>query len=127
MSEVLAPLPEEFDAQQLLAALVAYRDGDFSARLPVTWIGVAGKIADAFNDVSASTQRIAQDVARTGRIVGKEGKVTQRVPLGPTVGGWAELIEGVNMLVDDLVWPTNEMTRVITAVAGGDLSQTMAL
>ncbi|MFC4454733.1 HAMP domain-containing protein [Deinococcus sonorensis] len=127
MSDSGALMVDQLDAQLLLSALVSYRDGDFAARLPVTWTGVAGKIADAFNDALANTQRIAHDVARVGRIVGKEGKVTQRVPLGPTVGGWAELIEGVNMLVDDLVWPTNEMTRVITAVAGGDLSQTMAL
>jgi HAMP domain-containing protein/signal transduction histidine kinase/CheY-like chemotaxis protein len=118
---------DQLDAQLLLSALISYRDGDFAARLPVTWTGVAGKIADAFNDALSNTHRIARDVARVGQIVGKEGKVTQRVPLGPTIGGWAELIEGVNMLVDDLVWPTNEMTRVITAVAGGDLSQTMAL
>ncbi|SMB80192.1 response regulator [Deinococcus hopiensis] len=120
-------LVDALDDQLLLSALLAFRDGDFSARLPSNWTGVAGKIADTFNEVLVSTGRVAQDVARVGHIVGKEGKVTQRIPLGRAVGGWAELIEGVNTLVDDLVWPTSEMTRVITAVANGDLSQTMAL
>ncbi|GBF08245.1 hybrid signal transduction histidine kinase J, partial [Deinococcus aerius] len=115
------------DEHLLLSALNAYKKGDFSVRLPVTWTGVAGKIADSLNEVLENSERIAQDVARVGRIVGKEGKVTQRIPLGPTTGAWAELIEGVNELVDDLVWPTSEMTRVITAVANGDLSQRMAL
>ena len=33
----------------------------------------------------------------------------------------------VNTLIDDLLWPTTEVTRTITAVAKGDLSQTMPL
>ncbi|MFC3861041.1 hypothetical protein ACFOPQ_09740 [Deinococcus antarcticus] len=48
------------------------------------------------------------------------------MPLGTSTGRWATLIENVNELVDDLPWPTTEMTRVVTAVAHGDLSQTMA-
>jgi hypothetical protein len=31
------------------------------------------------------------------------------------------------MLIDDLVWPTTEVTRAIGAVAKGDLGQSMAL
>ncbi len=118
--------PETFDPQLLLQALNGYRRGDFSVRLPVTWEGVGGKIADTFNEVVEESARIAQDAARVGRTVGKEGNVKQRIPLGTTTGSWAALIEGVNELVDDLVWPTTEMTRVVTAVAHGDLSQTMA-
>src|SRR6202012_4902449 len=33
----------------------------------------------------------------------------------------------LNTLIDDLVWPTTEVTRAIGAVAKGDLSQAMAL
>ena len=42
-------------------------------------------------------------------------------------GGWADSVEAVNSLVDDLVRPTTEVGRVIAAVAQGDLSQKMAL
>ena len=35
----------------LLAALMAFKKGDFSARLPIDLEGIDGKIADAFNDV----------------------------------------------------------------------------
>ncbi|GGR92587.1 response regulator [Deinococcus sedimenti] len=116
----------DFEPSLLLHALQAYRRGDFTVRLPVNWDGVGGKIADAFNDVVEESARIAQDAARVGRTVGKEGNVKQRIPLGTTTGSWAALIEDVNELVDDLVWPTTEMTRVVTAVAHGDLSQLMA-
>ena len=117
--------PSELDLS-LLHALQAYRRGDFTVRLPSTWDGVGGRIADTFNDIVEESARIAQDAARVGRTVGKEGNVKQRIPLGTTTGSWAALIEDVNELVDDLVWPTTEMTRVVTAVAHGDLSQLMA-
>jgi len=117
--------PSELDLS-LLHALQAYRRGDFTVRLPSTWDGVGGRIADTFNDIVEESARIAQDAARVGRTVGKEWNVKQRIPLGTTTGSWAALIEDVNELVDDLVWPTTEMTRVVTAVAHGDLSQLMA-
>src|SRR5205823_1388246 len=40
---------------------------------------------------------------------------------------WAEAIRCVNSLIDDLVRPTNEVARVLDAVAEGDLSQKMSL
>src|SRR5207244_2633707 len=57
----------------------------------------------------------------------KEGKLSQRATLGDVSGSWAEAIDSVNTLIDDLVHPTSETARVIGAVAQGDLSQTMAL
>src|SRR5439155_1482909 len=40
---------------------------------------------------------------------------------------WANNVEAVNTLIDDLVWPTTEVTRTISAVAKGDLTQPMTL
>ncbi|HKF75230.1 MAG TPA: HAMP domain-containing protein [Candidatus Dormibacteraeota bacterium] len=51
----------------------------------------------------------------------------QRIPLAGVRGGWAGAVHSVNDLVEDLVRPTSETARVITAVAGGDLSQTVPL
>src|SRR2546425_968853 len=117
----------ELDAKQLLAALAAFKRGDFSARLPDEWTGVAGKIADTFNDVIATNQRMTRELERIGRVVGKEGRITQRASLGDVSDSWAEAIGSVNDLIGDLVHPTSEMARVIGAVAKGDLSQTMAI
>src|SRR5437588_822221 len=116
----------ELDARQLLAALVAFKRGDFSTRLPDDWAGVAGKIADTFNDVVATNQRLSRELERIGRVVGKEGRITQRASLGDVSDSWAEAIGSVNDLIGDLVHPTSEMARVIGAVAKGDLSKTMA-
>src|SRR5207237_3100630 len=111
----------------LLNALNGIKKGDFSVRLPVEWTGVAGKVADTFNDVVEMNERMAKELERLGRVVGKEGKLSQRASLGDVSGAWADSIASVNTLISDLVHPTSETARVIGAVAQGDLSQTMAL
>ena len=114
------------DNKQLLAALMAFKRGDFTVRLPDDWIGLGGKIADAFNDVIGTNQRMTQELERIGRVVGKEGRIAQRASLGDVLDCWAHAIGCVNDLIGDLVHPTSEMARVIGAVAKGDLSKTMA-
>src|SRR4029077_11264965 len=115
------------DPKQLLAALVAFKRGDFSARLPDDWMGIAGKIADTFNDVIGANRRLTRELERIGHVVGKQGRITQRASLGDVSESWAEAIGSVNSLIGDLVRPTSEMARVIGAVAKGDLSTTMAM
>ena len=114
------------DNKQLLAALMAFKRGDFTVRLPDDWIGLGGKIADAFNDVIGTNQRMTEELERIGRVVGKEGRIAQRASLGDVLDCWAHAIGSVNDLIGDLVHPTSEMARVIGAVAKGDLSKTMA-
>jgi HAMP domain-containing protein/signal transduction histidine kinase/DNA-binding response OmpR family regulator len=111
----------------LLTALTALRNGQTGVRLPVEWTGVAGKVADVFNAVVEQNERMASELRRLSRVVGKEGKLGQRASLGDVSGFWRESTDSVNELIDDLVHPTSETARVIGAVAQGDLSQTMAL
>jgi HAMP domain-containing protein/signal transduction histidine kinase/CheY-like chemotaxis protein len=111
----------------LLHALAALKDGDFSVRLPLDWVGIAAKAADTFNEVVALNQRMARELARLRQSVGREGRIDQRASLGEVGGTWFQSVELINDLVADLVQPTSEMARVIGAVAQGDLSQTMAV
>ena len=111
----------------LLAALHSLRNGDFSVRLPSEWVGVQGKIADVFNDIASANDRMARELERVGRVVGKEGKIRQRARFSSAAGAWHTMEESINNLLNDLVWPTTEVTRTIGAVAKGDLTQTMAL
>src|SRR5207247_602121 len=120
------PNGSELDTRQLLAALMAFKRGDFSARLPDDWTGVAGKIADTFNAVIETNQRMTRELERMVRVVGKEGRISQRASLGEVSNSWADAIQWINVLIGDLVQPTSETARVIGAVTKGDLSQTMA-
>ncbi len=117
----------ELSHRMLLEALLAFKRGDFSRRLPIDLEGVDGKIADAFNEVIAQNQRMSEELARVSRVVGKEGKISQRASIGSVAGSWASTIDSVNTLIGDLVQPVNETARVIGAVAKGDLSQSMSL
>src|ERR1700741_3261838 len=111
----------------LLHALLALSRGESGVRLPVEWDGIAGKVAEAFNDVVELNELMASELGHLSRVVGKEGKQDQRLSLGDARGFWRDSTESVNDLINDLVHPTSETARVIGAVAQGDLSQTMAL
>jgi signal transduction histidine kinase/HAMP domain-containing protein len=97
--------------------------GDFTARMPLHWLGVEGKIADRLNEIIRANQVLGTELERVSRVVGKEGKLSQRVAFNGTDEVWGHHIESVNNLIDDLVQPSNEMQRVIGAVADGDLSK----
>ncbi|MBL8213003.1 MAG: HAMP domain-containing protein [Bryobacterales bacterium] len=122
-----AAVTKVLDGDQLLATLVAFKKGDFSVRLPVNQVGLAGKIADTLNEIFDLNQGLAEELARISRVVGKEGNTAQRATLPAGTGHWAATIESVNSLVSDLVQPSTEIARVIGAVAQGDLSQKMSL
>jgi HAMP domain-containing protein/CheY-like chemotaxis protein/signal transduction histidine kinase len=116
--------PELLD---LLNALQSMRVGDFSVRMSGSQVGLFGKIADTFNEIVAANERMAQQLERVGQVVGREGKTRQRVKFGLSHGAWGEMETSVNTLIDNLLWPTTEVTRAISAVAQGDLLQTVRL
>jgi signal transduction histidine kinase/HAMP domain-containing protein/DNA-binding response OmpR family regulator len=111
----------------LLAALTELRDGNAQARLPLHWTGVAGRVSDVFNEVVEQNAHMARELARLRQVVGKEGRLRQRASVRASRGFWAESVDCINALIDDLVHPTSEVARVIGAVAQGDLSKSMAL
>jgi HAMP domain-containing protein/CheY-like chemotaxis protein/signal transduction histidine kinase len=116
-----------FDSAILLATLLRMRDGDFTARLPSTWIGVEGKVADTFNEIVAANEQMARELKRIGHKVGKEGRTRERARFQQLRGSWGEMETSVNTMVDDLLRPTTEVTRAIGAVAQGNLTQTVRL
>src|SRR5262245_34166126 len=111
----------------LLEALTELRKGKTGVRLPPQWTGVAGRVADSFNEVVEQNEQLAKELAKLSRSVGKEGRLSQRLSNTGLDGFWRESVNSVNDLIDNLVHPTIETARVIGAVAQGDLSKTMAL
>src|SRR5579859_7591982 len=118
---------QTLDLHSLLEALQAMRVGDFSVRLRGDLTGLPGKVADTFNEIIATNQRMAAQLEEVGQVVGREGKTRKRVRFGLQSGAWGEMEASVNTLIDDLLWPTTAVTRAITAVAQGDLLQTVRL
>ena len=111
----------------IYAALSALRKGDSAAKLPLQGSANFGKVAEVFNDLVEQNVTMAEELARLAQMVGKEGKLKKRAALPNARGFWAQSVDCINGLIDDLVYPTTEAQRVIGAVAQGDLSKTMAV
>src|SRR6201987_4806245 len=133
-ADTLAPLPkngkhktsdDSLDLTVILASLQSMRDGDFTVRLPGTWVGMAGKVADTFNEIVAANQHMAQELKRVGHVVGKQGRTRERTRFHESRGAWGEMEVSVKTRVEALPRPTAEVTRAIAAVAQGDLTQTV--
>jgi CheY-like chemotaxis protein/signal transduction histidine kinase/HAMP domain-containing protein len=112
---------------ELLDAMNAFRDGNFSARLRAHLTGVPGKIADVFNDMVGISERRTAEIGRVCRMVGKEGRLRERVVIAGAAGARASEVLAINALIDDLVSPTIQITRAVGAVAKGDLGQSISL
>src|SRR6202048_3236568 len=119
--------PAPADLKVILAGLQTMRNGDFSVRLPGSWTGLPGKIADTFNSIVAANQQMAQELKRVGQVVGKEGRTRERTRFHEARGAWGDIEVSVNSLVEDLLRPTAEVTGAIAAVAQGNLTQTVRL
>ena len=114
MPAVQEELNSRLDAKALLNGLAALKRGDFSARLPLEWTGLAGKIAETFNDMAERHERMAGELECVSRVVGREGRINERAHLDGAQGAWAASISSVNALVRDLVYPTSETARWAT-------------
>nr|WP_216635840.1 HAMP domain-containing protein [Bdellovibrio bacteriovorus] len=113
--------------RQLLFTVKAVRRGDFAVRMPVGQEGIIAEIGEVLNDIIELNENMANEFVRVRSTVGLEGKMNERVSMGSVRGAWATSVDSVNLLIGDLVQPTQEVARVITSVAKGDLSQKMSL
>ena len=95
--------------------------------MPGDSVGIEGKIADTFNEIVAANQQMAKQLELVGQVVGREGKTRKQVVMGLPQGAWREMEESINTLIDDLLWPTAQVTGAIAAVAKGDLLKRVPL
>src|SRR6266849_626914 len=118
----------EAQLKRLLEAMRAAQKGDFAYRLSTRGsTGLLRELAEAFNALAGTNEALKDELVRVERVVGREGRMAERASLGELKGGWATSVGSINALIGDLVQPTTEVARVISAVAAGDLAQKMAL
>jgi len=119
---------EETHLRELLGALTALRDGDFSVRLDDDGgDDLRAEVATTLNSLASINERMANELVRVERVVGREGRMLERASLGDVKGHWAASVGALNTLIGDLMQPTTEVARVISAVAEGDFTQKMAM
>ncbi|HET9444317.1 MAG TPA: HAMP domain-containing protein, partial [Acidimicrobiales bacterium] len=113
---------DEAALHDLLRALRAAKDGDFTVRLPQRRNTLMGQIGAAYNELVDLNAAATKELGRVARLVGREGRMNERFSLEAR-GAWADTSSSVNRLIEDLSRPTTEVARVIEAVAQGDLTQ----
>ena len=109
----------------LLVALKAARDGDFTVRLPEN--DDLGEVAIVFNEMIVLNQNFAKEIWRISRQIGQEGELTAKASLIEVKGSWKSSIDELNGLINNLARHTTEVSRVLEAVANGDLSKKINL
>src|SRR5262249_35826408 len=90
------PRPILDEVEQFVDALKAIKQGDFSVRLQWSREGILGHAGELLNDIVALNQHTANELLRVGEIVGQEGRMTERVSVGPASGSWAASMNAVN-------------------------------
>src|SRR5690606_14032427 len=113
--------------RDLLRVLTEVKNGNFSVRMPFDQIGISGQLCDTVNEIIALNERMIHEFTKSGHIIGKQGRLNQRIDVPTARGAWSQGIDAINTLISDLVHPTNEIARVISSVAKGNLSQEMPL
>ncbi|OPG01369.1 hybrid sensor histidine kinase/response regulator [Streptomyces sp. GKU 895] len=115
------------DLRPLLAAMTAARDGHFS-KVPETGHGpVVAELSAIFNQLVDRNVHFTTEVQRVKRELVRHGRLDERLSPSPGAGAWASRVSDVNQLLDALVAPAANATRVLDAVAGGDLTQRVDL
>jgi HAMP domain-containing protein/signal transduction histidine kinase/CheY-like chemotaxis protein len=115
------------DHRELLKVLTEVKNGNFAARMPFDQVGLSGKICDTLNDIISMNEKMMQEFTRAGHIIGKQGKLNQRIEVPTAKGMWSTGVDSINVLISDLVHPTIQIANVISSVAKGNLSQQMPL
>ncbi|MES2329614.1 MAG: HAMP domain-containing protein [Bacteroidota bacterium] len=118
---------EGIDSSLLLSVLTEVKNGNFSVRMPSDELGISGKIADTLNEIIELNEKMMNEFTNAGKIIGKQGKLTERIPLPNAKGSWHKGVDSLNTLISDLVHPTIEIAHVIGSVANGNLSEEMPL
>jgi signal transduction histidine kinase/HAMP domain-containing protein/ActR/RegA family two-component response regulator len=115
------------EVEHLVEVLAAMKRGDLAVRYSGSKDGVLAPAGELLNDILRVNEHVTKELVRVGKVVGQDGRMRERASTGEAKGAWVDAVTSVNQLISDLVAPTNEVARVITAVARGDLTQQMAL
>src|SRR2546430_7150342 len=72
----------------LLEVLAAAKAGDFAVRAPVKGSGIERDVAVAVNELIEANDRMASEIKRVGKLVGRDGRINERAALPASEGAW---------------------------------------
>jgi methyl-accepting chemotaxis protein len=110
--------------KKAMAVVKAFGEGDFNAPLE-TFPGKKAFINQTIEQVRANLQALISD-ARLLAGAAVEGRLDTRADASRHQGDFRVIVDGVNNTLDSVIGPLTEVSRVVTALQDGDLTQTIA-
>ncbi|MGI5516092.1 HAMP domain-containing protein [Streptomyces sp. CA-106131] len=105
----------------------SFCDGDFTVRVEGVHEGVLAEMAGVFNQIVLRNAHLASELERVRREVVRQGRMDERLAASPGHGAWTTSVDAANTLLEALAVPVSNATRVLDAVADGDLTQRVEL
>jgi len=107
----------------IVKVVTAVSKGDLTQKLTLEAKGEVADLAETINLMVDDLNRLAGEVSRVARVAGIEGKLTERATVLGVGGSWKELVDTLNDLLESIVTPVLEVSRVVRAISEGDLTQ----
>jgi HAMP domain-containing protein/CheY-like chemotaxis protein/signal transduction histidine kinase len=101
----------------------AVANGDLSKKITVDVRGEILELKNTMNTMVDQLGSFASEVTRVAREVGTEGKLGGQAQVRGVGGTWKDLTENVNAMAGNLTVQLRDVSKVATAIAGGDLTQ----
>jgi hypothetical protein len=105
----------------------AVAQGDLSKKIDVDARGEILQLKQTFNTMVGQLSGFADEVTRVAREVGTEGRLGGQAEVEGVSGTWKRLTESVNGLASNLTTQVRAIAGVASAVAEGDLTQSIAV
>src|SRR5204862_4913078 len=97
--------------------------GDLSKQITVEVKGEILELKNTINTMVDQLSSFASEVTRLAREVGTEGRLGGQADVKGVAGTWKDLTDNVNLMASNLTVQLRDMSKVATAIAGGDLTQ----
>ncbi|MFD0065550.1 HAMP domain-containing protein [Streptomyces sp. NPDC127574] len=119
------------ELRPLLATMRALCEGDFTARSDgspeegeaAPKDPVVAEMGAVLNQIIARNDHLATELQRVRHEIIRRGRLDERISASPGAGTWTTNVEAANTAIEALVGPVAKATRVLDAVADGDLTQ----
>ncbi|HLX50429.1 MAG TPA: HAMP domain-containing protein [Streptosporangiaceae bacterium] len=105
----------------------AVADGDLSKKIDVDARGEILELKTTINTMVDQLSAFADEVTRVAREVGTEGRLGGQAEVSDVSGTWQRLTESVNGLASNLTTQVRAIAAVASAVAEGDLTQSITV
>ncbi|MCC5625681.1 HAMP domain-containing protein, partial [Nostoc sp. CHAB 5715] len=101
--------------------------GDLSKKITVDVSGEVLQLKETINTMVDQLRSFAAEVTRVAREVGTDGKLGGQAVVPGVAGTWKDLTDNVNVMAANLTEQVRGIVKVVTAVANGDLKQSLTV